>query len=105
MTYIRNILAALGLTVLTPIEVVTDNDATRLSVRHPGATQRTRHYEAWMQYCRELQLRRVIDMIWKPTDEMIADIMTKALDKTKFLKFRSQMVCDVREGATSGARE
>ena len=44
-------------------------------------------------------------MIWKPTDEMIADIMTKALDKTKFLKFRSQMVCDVREGATNGARE
>ena len=105
MTYIRNILATLGLTVDTPIEVVTDNEALRLSVRQPGVTQRTRHYESWMQYCRELQLRLVIDMIWTSTENMIADALTKALDKTKFIKFRSQMVTDVREGATSEARE
>ena len=88
--------AELGVIIVTPIEVVTDNDATRLSVRNPGATARTRHYEGWMQYCRELQLKKVINMIFARTTEMIADIFTKALDKTTFIKFRDLMVQDVR---------
>ena len=96
MQYVRNIMAELGVIIVTPIEVVTDNDATRLSVRNPGATARTRHYEGWMQYCRELQLKKVINMIFARTTEMIADIFTKALDKTTFIKFRDLMVQDVR---------
>ena len=35
-------------------------------------------------------------MIFERTTEMIADIFTKALDKTSFMKFRNMMVKDVR---------
>ena len=41
-------------------------------------------------------LKKVINMIFARTTEMIADIFTKALDKTTFIKFRDLMVQDVR---------
>ena len=41
-----------------------------------------------------LQLEKVINMIFERTTEMIADIFTKALDKTSFMKFRNMMVKD-----------
>ena len=39
--------------------VYTDSDAARLVIVNPGTTARTKHYESWMQYCRELYLKPV----------------------------------------------
>ena len=41
-------------------------------------------------------MRRALDNkinpVWTPTDKMIADIMTKPLDKTTFLKHRAKLI-------------
>ena len=60
-----------------------------------GVTARTKHYDTWMQYCRELITQLKITMQWIPTTDMIADIFTKCLDKTTFLKFRDQLMTEV----------
>ena len=70
----------MGAVVPVPIAMYTDNEATRIAVRNPGATQRTRFFEMWMTALRKLQLERVIDVQWVATTEMIADIFTKPLD-------------------------
>ena len=70
----------------------TDNDATRLSTINPGTTARTRHYELWMRYCRELYLKLMIGINWVPTKEQIADLFTKPLDKTTFLYLRTLLM-------------
>ena len=54
--FIRNLLNELGETVELPMQAYTDNDATRLTTINPGTTARTKHYEIWMQYARELYL-------------------------------------------------
>ena len=51
----------------------------------------------WMTKLRKLQLERVIDVQWVCTSEMIADIMTKPLDKTTFLKLRAWLIYDPRK--------
>ena len=48
-----------------------------------------------MHYCRELITQLKITMQWIPTTDMIADIFTKCLDKTTFLKFRDQLMTEV----------
>ena len=90
--FVRSVMQFLGLMVKMPMNVITDNDAAMHAIRNPGTTQRTRHFESWQMYCRELKLRLLIEIFWVPTADMIADIFTKCVDKTTFLRLRSKLV-------------
>ena len=65
---------------------------------HPRATESVfpnlRFFEIWMAALRKHQLDRTIDIQWCSTSDMIADIMTKPLDKTTFLKHKAWLVYD-----------
>ena len=90
--FVRSVMQFLGLMVKMPMNVITDNDAAMHAIRNPGTTQRTRHFESWQMYCRKLKLRLLIEIFWIPTADMIADIFTKCVDKTTFLRLRSKLV-------------
>ena len=90
--YIHAILLFLKFSVPLPVQLFIDNEAAVSSVRNPGATQRTRHYEIWVNYTRKLFLENKVNPVWVPTDKMTADIMTKPLDKTTFLKHRAKLI-------------
>ena len=96
LVFIYNLLHELGTSVQLPMDTHTDNDATRLSAINPGTTARTKHYEIWMRYCRELYLKLMITINWVPTKEQIADLFTKPLDKTTFLYLRSLLMSEQR---------
>ena len=59
------------------------------SIKNAGSTARNRHYERWLQYGREQYLNLISSPLWINTSIMVADIFTKPLDKTAFLKFRA----------------
>ena len=61
-------------------------------IRNPGATKRTMHFARWMHYARELCLLNRIRMFLVGTDAMVADIFTKPLDKTAFLRCRDYLM-------------
>jgi len=92
LMFIKTLFGLLGQLMDGPMDVFTDNDSARSTVINPGTTARTKHYEQWMQYSRELYLKLLILVKWIPTSEMLADIFTKPLDKTTFLKFRQYFV-------------
>ena len=92
MMFVRNMFDFMLSTLELPIHCFTDNEGTRLGVRNPGATQRTKHYELYLHYSRKLFLDKIIEVNWVGTNDMIADIMTKPLDKTTFLKLRNLLV-------------
>ena len=96
LVFIYNLLHELGTSVQLPMDTHTDNDAARLSAINPGTTARTKHYEIWMRYCRELYLKLMITINWVPTKEQIADLFTKPLDKTTFLYLRSLLMSEQR---------
>ena len=96
LVFVKNLLSELGANVTLPMDTYTDNDAARLSTINPGTTARTKHYEIWMRYCRELYLKLVITVNWVPTKEQIADLFTKPLDKTTFLYLRSLLMTEQR---------
>ena len=92
MMFVRSILTFLEFDIKMPMNLITDNEAAMFAIRNPGTTQRTRHFESWVMYCRELKLRNFIEVFWITTVDMIADIYTKCLDKTAFLRHRPRLV-------------
>jgi hypothetical protein len=78
-----------------PSAALIDNKAAYDVVRYPGATKRTVHFSRWLHFARMLCLHNRIEMFLVGTDGMMADIFTKALDKTKFLKCRDYIMTPV----------
>jgi hypothetical protein len=89
--YVTNILGSGGfqLKLNLPVTINCDNQAAVSSIKNAGSTARNRHYERWLQYGREQYLNLISSPLWINTSIMVADIFTKPLDKTAFLKFRA----------------
>lgn len=69
-----------------------DNTATIDIVKSHGASGRTKHFERWITYVRDLYQRGMMKMTHVTTDNMPADIFTKPLGYSSFTKFREQML-------------
>ena len=70
------------------VTAYSDNTACIDIVKANGVTARTKHFERWVSYVRDLYLRYIIGIEHLGTDDMPADIFTKALPHDKFVKFR-----------------
>jgi hypothetical protein len=64
----------------------TDNSATVDQAENVSATKRTEHYKRWEYTLREAQCDGEIKSIFVRTTDQVADILTKVLDKTAYLK-------------------
>jgi hypothetical protein len=62
------------------------------SIKNTGSTARNRHYKRWLQFGREQFLNLISIPLWIGTTLMVADIFTKPLDLTSFLKFRAVLL-------------
>ena len=74
---------------------ITDNKSARDVIKCPGATKRTLHFDRWLHFARELVLMNKAEIFFAPTELMMADGFTKALDKTKFLKCRDYIMSSI----------
>ena len=55
-------------------------------------TKHTTHFERWLHYARDLRLRNIVDVVLITTDKMVADIFTKPLSKTVFMRMRAYLM-------------
>ena len=58
------------------------------------ATKRTVHFDRWLHYARETVLNNKGEIFLVSTDDMMADVFTKPVDKTKFLKCRAYLMTE-----------
>ena len=71
------------------VQCYSDNQAAIDIIKAHGLTARTKHFERWAAYVRDLYQRHIIAVSFKPTTAMPADIFTKALPEEAFKLFRS----------------
>ena len=71
------------------MDAFTDNTASIDIVKAHGTTARTKHFERWIAYIRDLYQRFIIHVKHVATDKMPADIFTKALPYEPFVAFRN----------------
>ena len=73
------------------LAIYCDNQGTLKSSRNPIASKNSKHYEIPKHYIRENVLTGVVELFYVITHDQIADILTKALGRSKFHHFRKLM--------------
>ena len=76
---------------LAPTPVLVDNKSVEFAVNNPETSQRTRHLETRYFKVRDYVRQHAIRVRHIRTDVNVADFFTKALEKTKFMQYRSYL--------------
>ena len=83
LKFARSFLYDAGVIISTTVPHAIDNSGAFDTVRNPGVTGRTKHFERWIHYLRDMYRRLSITIHLTPDTDMAADMMTKALYRIK----------------------
>ena len=68
-----------------------DNQSCMKLIENPIFHDRSKHIEIRYHFIRDHVQKGVVKLQYLPTDEQVADILTKSLGKSKFEYFRDKM--------------
>jgi hypothetical protein len=74
-----------------PVPIQIDNQSCIALAKNPEHHTRTKHIDIQHHFIREKVENNQVQLIYCPTEEMKADILTKPLSKDKHNKFRNMM--------------
>jgi hypothetical protein len=98
--WLRQILSEFGFQHQHPTSLWCDNQSAIKLAKDPVQHQRSKHIELHMHFIRKLIHDQVIEVLFCPTEDQVADIFTKSLTKAKFSKLRSML--GVQEAVIKG---
>ena len=81
LLYVRNLLRFLGVRMKHPLRVMNDNQAALKIDENLSSVSLTNHIELKFFFVQDLVEEEKIKLEYVPTEDMVADIFTKALDK------------------------
>ena len=93
----------MGARVFGATVLITDCQAARDVIVKPGSTQRTKYFERTTLLLKRLYMLGVVTPVLVTTDQMVADIFTKPLDRSRLAKFRMYLLNHDRGPGTMGA--
>jgi hypothetical protein len=98
--WLRQILSEFGFQHQHPTRLWCDNQSAIKLAKDPVQHQRSKHIELHMHFIRKLIHDQVIEVLFCPTEDQVADIFTKSLTEAKFSKLRSML--GVQEAVIKG---
>ena len=87
----QNLLKELGYEVSCPSKLFIDNQSALTVAKNPEHHGQMKHLDICYYWLCDMVEKGSIDPLYLQTNEMPADILTKALPKPKVEKFRSTM--------------
>ena len=72
--------------------IINDNKAAIDIIHNPGVTKRSIHYERRIFFARDAHLMGRARFLLTTTDKMMADGLTKVVDRTKFFACRAYLM-------------
>jgi hypothetical protein len=84
----RQLLEEAGFPQASPTTIYNDNASCLAMVKNKSSGSKSRHIMLQFHYIRELVEGKQVSVEYCPTEDMIADIMTKALPRPRFEKLR-----------------
>jgi hypothetical protein len=94
--WLRSFLNGIGFQQNEASELFLDNQSAIALAYNPEFHARSKHIDIRHHFIREAVENGTVELIWCPTDEMTADIFTKALARPKFWRFREDLgMCSV----------
>jgi hypothetical protein len=85
------LLKSMGVRMEGPITITQDNMSTMVMAVQGATFRRTKHLMGKESYVRERLLNREIVLKYVPTEEMVADILTKPLARGQLEKLRKML--------------
>ena len=92
--WLRRLTTDLGHRMISPTLMYEDNQGVIALSRNPQFHNRTKHIDVCYHFVREGVASNEIVIMYCPTQDMMADIMTKGLPKVTFEKFRHSLGID-----------
>jgi len=89
--YLRKLLADLGYKADLPTVLYEGNQGAIEISRNPRFHNRTKHIDVTFHFVRERIASNEIRVVYCPSIDMLADIMTKGLTKSRFEKLRKSL--------------
>lgn len=88
LNWILRLFDDLGIPTKLPIKIHEDNQSCIKQIGAASVNRKSKHVETKHHFVRQLKQEGVIDPQYLPTEEMIADMMTKPLQNIKLSRFR-----------------
>ena len=89
--WLRRLLEELGMKADKPTTIHEDNQGAISTAENPVFHKRTKHIHIRYHYVREAVNEGTINVVYCPTNLMVADCLTKALVKEKFEELRAKL--------------
>jgi Reverse transcriptase (RNA-dependent DNA polymerase)/gag-polypeptide of LTR copia-type/GAG-pre-integrase domain len=90
-TWIHTFLSEIGHPLKKPITLYVDNQSAIKLIQNPVAHDRTKHIDIKYHFIRDAQAREIIKVEYCPTNDQVADVLTKPLSHEKHKRFTEQM--------------
>ncbi|KXJ78337.1 hypothetical protein RP20_CCG004995 [Aedes albopictus] len=88
LNWILRLFDDLKIETTLPVKINEDNQGCIKQLSTPNVNRRSKHIETKHHFIRQLKQDGIIDPQYLPTEDMIADMMTKPLFGVKLSKFR-----------------
>ena len=86
--WLRRFLLELGIPITSPTIMYEDNQGTIALVENPIRHKRSKHIDIRYHYTRDALTNNEISLVYIPTADQLADVMTKAIARSKFEELR-----------------
>ena len=92
LIWIKNVVQEMGLKITMPLMVYEDNQTCCKLAKHPISSKRTKHMDIRHAWIREHIDDGMVQVKWIPTQDQLADILTKGLSRPTFEALRRQIM-------------
>lgn len=92
--WLKRLITEIGQIITEPIIIYEDNSSCQKLILNSNNSNRTKHIDIRYYFVKDLISKNILDCVYCPSDDMLADIFTKPLNKVKFEKFRNEMLQD-----------
>jgi ABC-type Mn2+/Zn2+ transport system ATPase subunit len=89
--WLRRLLSDIQMKQCGPSTIFEDNQGAIGLSRNPKFHNRTKHIDISYHYVREQVNLNTVSVKYCPTEDMLADVMTKGVSKISFEKFRNKL--------------
>ena len=94
--FLRGLLRELGYEQFEPTTIGEDNQSCKKLATNPVLHKRSKHIDTKYHFIRERVDDNSIKLIYTPTEEMAADLLTKSLPQQRIEQHREQLLVESR---------
>jgi Reverse transcriptase (RNA-dependent DNA polymerase) len=105
LLWLQQLLKDLGMSKYTPTILYGDNQGAISLAKNPTHHAKTKHVDVQLHFIRDHVEKGTINVEYCPTDDMLADLMTKGLPRERHENLLERMGMRTHEVSTSGSVE